>query len=371
MFSKESRQRAPLLWLWLVAILGAGAAGTWIRAQIKAVRPPAVGSLFLPIGSPGPHEQIVTRGHRPVASPDGRLYFTRDMGWQSGTGQLYSCMVDGTGENRIKLTPPGRYAFLEGKMGFSTKPPRCFLDYCIMGVAEYFGMGVLEAPDRLRFLVRDIPAALAHWAFVSRDCLLCFHLARGPGHDSNWVLSSLDSTGAVGPPLWHADPAIDTVYFYGDWAPDSSRFAFSDTGSRGRFMGDRGSPLYVLDVKRRIVTDKYLAPGVVIRGVAWSPDGRWIAFHVDHGSPTNTPMFSAVCALDLSSGRAWRLAECEGCPHWTPDMAYLVYERDGYIFRLDWRAALADKAQEVPMKHTRLDVGPQPPAKAEKGTGTR
>ena len=52
-------------------------------------------------------------------------------------------------------------------------------------------------------------------------------------------------------------------------------------------------------------------------------------------------------------------------------MAYLVYERDGYIFRLDWRAALADKAQEVPMKHKRLDVGPQPPAKTGKGARSR
>ena len=260
---------------------------------------------------------------------------------------------------------------MRGGMTFSANPPRCFFDYYILGAAECFGEAVLDAPDRLHILVRDIPGVIGDRAFVSRDCRLCFHLVRVSGAGLNCALSAFDpSTGRLGPPLWFTDPPIDSQYYSCDWAPDFNRFAFVDIGSRGRSVRDEGSPLYVMDVKRLILADEYLATGIDMRGVAWSPDGRWIAFRVSHVHPADSHMFSAVCVLDLSSGRAWRLSQCDGRPQWAPDMAYLVYERDGYIFRLDWRRALADNALEFPIKHQRLDGKPEPSASPEKDTGT-
>ena len=364
MLGKEPR-RAVLLWLGLFAILCAGAASAWIWPRNK-IAPP----------KPLLHEQIVTGGCGPVLSPDGRVYFTADMDDLGQSGQLYNCMLDGTCERRVRITPPERYAFERGGMTFSTNPSRCFFAYYILGVAECFGEGVLEAPDRLHILVRDIPGVIGDRAFVSRDSRLCFHLTRVSGRHLNCALSAIDSTGSLGPPLWFADPPIDSQYYSCDWAPNSNRFAFVDIGSRGRFMGDKGSPLYVLDLKRRVLTDKYLLPGVRVSGVAWSPDGRWIAFHVsdvrvNSVSQPDSPMINAVCVLDLASGRTWRLSRCDNRPQWTPDMAYLVYDWYGYILRLDWRRALADTAVEVPMMHTRLVCKPQPQASARKGAVTR
>ena len=103
-----------------------------------------------------------------------------------------------------------------------------------------------------------------------------------------------------------------------EWSPDSRRLAFLDEGMLSTVAVD-GSDLRRLDTS-----------GQALGGIAWSPDGRWIAYDV---GPEARPTIRIVradgtaAARDLAHGNL---------PAWSPDGRRLVFtSRGGTVFVVD------------------------------------
>ena len=106
----------------------------------------------------------------------------------------------------------------------------------------------------------------------------------------------------------------DRVFFPPSWAPDGKRIAFDSSGPTG--TGSYDPRIYVADPagrhRRRLV-------GSEVNGwVAWSPNGRWIAFG---GAATN-----AVSAVRPDGTGQRRLidADFSSVPVWAPDSRRLA-----------------------------------------------
>src|SRR5207245_215085 len=106
----------------------------------------------------------------------------------------------------------------------------------------------------------------------------------------------------------------DRVFFPPSWAPDGKRIAFDSSGPTG--TGSYDPRIYVADPagrhRRRLV-------GSEVNGwVAWSPNGRWLAFG---GAATN-----AVSAVRPDGTGQRRLidADLSSLPVWAPDSLRLA-----------------------------------------------
>ena len=130
---------------------------------------------------------------------------------------------------------------------------------------------------------------------------------------SNLLVESLDpfaiwSVGAVGGSLRFI--ANHPVSYFLAWSPDGKSIAFFDEqGSLDVMRGDGTNVLRLLDVKGRITS------------IAWSPDGNRIRFTLDDAlweissSGSNPhPLFSA-----------WHGPEGQCCGRWTPDGDFFVF----------------------------------------------
>lgn len=115
------------------------------------------------------------------------------------------------------------------------------------------------------------------------------------------------------------------------WSPDGTRIAFT----RGVYGGPRERSRMSVYVA---VTDggarKLAACGLCGEQwggtIAWSPDGRWLAFSRD----TGLSGYESLWIVAATGGKPRRLTDCHTCtdviPTWSPDGALLAFQRIGH-----------------------------------------
>jgi Tol biopolymer transport system component len=109
------------------------------------------------------------------------------------------------------------------------------------------------------------------------------------------------------------------------WAPGGSRLA--STFDDSRF--DAG--LEILSPKGRRL-EEFPARGMSEAALAWSPDGRVIAFGSDYDNTRSGAIDARLVTLDLRSGARRAVAEMSvGQPSWAPDGRSLVYVRGDVV----------------------------------------
>ncbi len=114
------------------------------------------------------------------------------------------------------------------------------------------------------------------------------------------------------------------------WSPDGQEIAFPDVPSEAR-EDAATSEIYSIDIRtgsRRQLTNTARQYSLrTISSLAWSPDGKQIAFVSDFIRPDKTGENSVLFLLDTQSGREARLADHAEwtAPVWSPDGKQIAF----------------------------------------------
>ena len=339
------------------------------ESEIWLVHDVAPGSASTPR-----YEQVTTGGAKsawPMWSPDGStLYFMSD---RSGNENLWMRARSG-GE----ATPLTR--FTDGRLLF----PSISADGQAIAFERDFGVWTYDIPSRppkrVAITLRGSPAgpAVEHVTLsngiqqlaLSPDAKKVAFAVRG-----EIFAASAKDGGEAARVTTSAGPEEQLA-----WAPDSRRLAYSseregawhlflyDFGTRAETQLTKGSAsdvaprwspdgrriafvrggrsLHVLDVAagtdRQIVADASLSrpPFVDERGVAWSPDGRWLAYATNDGAKQFTNVF--IVSADGGAPRqvSWLSNSNGGGLSWSADGTFITLAsgqrtEEGQAVRID------------------------------------
>lgn len=144
---------------------------------------------------------------------------------------------------------------------------------------------------------------------ISPDGTEVVFALRTPRGDSDLFISKLDGAGRRN---ITNNPALDTSP---TWSPSGRQIAYiSGIPGQINICDSDGTNV------RKIVKE-----GGDADGVAWSPNGKWLAFHWKPRLSTNYDLFM----VDVSSGAIRQLTSASGSneyPSWAPDGRHLVFQ---------------------------------------------
>jgi tricorn protease len=191
---------------------------------------------------------------------------------------------------------------------------------------DIFAASAKDGGDAARVTTSPGPEEQLAWAPDSR------RLAYASERDAAWHLYLYDFGTRTETQLTHGS-ANDVAP---RWSPDGRRIAFV-RGARS---------LEVLDVaagtEKQIVKDVSLSrpPFVDERGVAWSPDGRWLAYATSEGAKQFTNVFIVPADGGTPRQVSWLSNSNGGGLSWSPDGTFLTFSsgqrtEEGQAMRID------------------------------------
>jgi len=173
-------------------------------------------------------------------------------------------------------------------------------------------------------IATDIPGehTAASWspdgsqiAFVNRD-------AATP-NGSIWTVRADGSGAAL---LTDGGGACPDGIFHPDWSPDGTKLAvvcYPDPGGQLDSVA-----IYDLATKKLTRLNTLTEPDHLDNAPSWSPDGKTLAFAIQHWDPTNTFLDgSLVATISVSGGKEHRLTTYDSfmsAPDWSPDGSQIV-----------------------------------------------
>lgn len=267
----------------------------------------------------------------PAISHDGQaIVFERDFGvWTHDVASGQTRRVPVT----LRGVPAGpaveHLVLTSGIQQLALAPDGKKLAFLVHG--DVFAVNAKDGGDAVR--VTSTPGAEEQlaWAPDSR------RLAYASDRDGPWHLYLYDFASRAETRLTNG-PGSDITP---RWSPDGRRIAFSRNGRE----------LHVLDVAagtdRTVVTSIFSRPPFVDeREVAWSPDGRWLAYV----APAGPKQFVNVFVVSAEGGArrqvSWLSNTNGGGLSWSPDGAYLT---------------LSSGQRTEPGEVTRIDLVPRTP----------
>jgi TolB protein len=255
----------------------------------------------------------------PAWSPSGgKIAFTRRENVGESTtfseDDVFVMDSDGGGEEQLTEERDGQHAdhpawspdgreivFVRGDSVSTTLPAR---------PGELFVMDV----DRREVRVLTRGSRDQHPAWSPDGRMIAFTRAESPPYAGIWTVA------ATGGPPRRLTGLPGTVDSSAAWSPDGSRIAFTRTRPESEYDG-RAS-IFVMDRDgtnvHELIRHRYFT--CCTFGLAWSPDGRTIAFET---SPSRACV--AIALVDVTSGRVRPLTTCTlpgesaFSPAWQPD----------------------------------------------------
>jgi Tol biopolymer transport system component len=266
-------------------------------------------------------------------SPDGN-YFYGLLFLPSGQSTLIRIDAN-TGQSRVIAT----------RLDASPQPER--ISISPDGKKLYLALATDSAPNNL---ARQNPEASRWLKIYSLDLTTGARkdLVDTPGEDNNaptvagtnlyWVRTVYNDSIALVPSIGGPVKQLASGSELPMWSPDSHRI--------GYFFGGKRLADYALDLDDAVVSidaqgNRASDPAVIVSGYgedfspAWSPDGKWIAFH-SHRSPVPTPQYGDPNSTDdiylrraddvhASEIRLTDFGWETGPAYWSPDGKKLLF----------------------------------------------
>lgn len=263
---------------------------------------------------------------QPVWSPDGkRIAFLSNRDRDDNDFDIYLVNPDGSDIRRITHTPRS------SSVHITTTPARWSTDSKRLAYIEGTpgkpaNLWVVEADgsDQRKLDVGNIPNSVFDW--VSPDAIAFVSV-----RDGKWVLSSVDLNGSAIRPVMSYGRWISSA----TWSPDRKRIAFS-AGHSGSILEDN---LYVSEAEGANVIQLTHERGqktrerrVGAQRLAWSPDGKQVAFTVTTPLAMNSadPVDIYVINIDGTGQHLITTnAHAFSYPAWSPDGKYIAFHSYG------------------------------------------
>jgi tricorn protease len=262
----------------------------------------------------------------PSISTDGQaIAFERDFG-------VWTYDVPSRQAHRVAITLRGSPAgpavehvtLTNGIQQLALSPDAKKVAFTVRG--DIFAASAKDGGDAARVTTSPGPEEQLAWAPDSR------RLAYASERDAAWHLYLYDFGTRTETQLTKGT-ANDVAP---RWSPDGRRIAFV-RGARS---------LEVLDVasgtEKQIVKDVSLSrpPFVDERGVAWSPDGRWLAYATSEGAKQFTNVFIVPADGGTPRQVSWLSNSNGGGLSWSPDGTFLTFSsgqrtEEGQAMRID------------------------------------